>query len=175
MQFGDEKEPFEIPNNWKWVKLSNIYDIIMGQSPNGNCIVSSTTRNMEFHQGKVFFGDRVIQKSDVETTDVTKIAPPNSVLLCVRAPVGKVNITDRELCIGRGLCAVTSPYIPNMFTYFLLQSLEGVFCKKATGTTFKAITNEVILNQVIALPPLEEQNRIVAKLEQILPLISDLS
>lgn len=167
----DDEKLFDIPEGWKWVRLGDVYNLIMGQSPDGNS-VSESPDGMEFHQGKVFFGTDYIQKSSQTTSAPSKIAEPNSVLLCVRAPVGIVNITDRELCIGRGLCDVVPlGGMDEKFTLFWLRCFKDVFIKKATGTTFVAITGEVVKNQVIPLPPLAEQHRIVAKIEELLPLV----
>lgn len=163
--------PFDIPESWKHVKLGEVFCFEMGQSPDGNT-VSETGDGIEFHQGKVYFGKMELQLSPQKTTSPTKYAQPNSALLCVRAPVGKVNITKRKVCIGRGLCAVKPICgISVEFVYYWLATLENTFIKKATGTTFVAITGEVIKNQVIPLPPLTEQKRIVAKIEELLPLI----
>jgi len=167
---SDDEFLFDIPNTWKWVRLGDVFNLIMGQSPDGKS-VSENSDGMEFHQGKVYFGKDYIQKSPQTTTAPTKLAEPNSVLLCVRAPVGIVNITDRELCIGRGLCDVIPLAGMNeRFTLYLLRCFKDIFIKKATGTTFVAITGETVKNQVVPLPPLAEQDRIVAKLEEILPL-----
>lgn len=158
---------------WRFVRLEECASIIMGQSPKGEFINNSD--GMEFHQGKIFFGDKVIQDSKLRTSTAPKIAPADSVLLSVRAPVGKVNITDREICIGRGLTAIKGyDGIPNEFIYYLLQTLEQTFIAKSTGTTFKAITSATIHNQIIPLPSLEEQRRIVSRLDVILPLIAEL-
>ena len=169
----DDEKPFELPDGWEWVRLGNIFNIIMGQSPDGES-VSNQNNGIEFHQGKVFFSDKYIKKSDQYTTKPTKIAIKNSVLLCVRAPVGIVNITNREICIGRGLCAIeNNKHFSIFFTYYLLRSLEKDFVLKASGTTFIAITGDVIKKQIVPLPPLAEQKRIVEKLEEILPLIDE--
>lgn len=165
--------PYNLPQGWEWVRLGNIFNIIMGQSPDGES-VSNQNNGIEFHQGKVFFSDKYIKKSDQYTTKPTKIAIKNSVLLCVRAPVGIVNITNREICIGRGLCAIeNNKHISILFTYYLLKSLEKDFVLKASGTTFIAITGDVIKKQIVPLPPLAEQKRIVEKLEEILPLVDE--
>ena len=170
-EITDEEMPFDIPESWKWVRLGNIYNLIMGQSPDGNSVSESST-GMEFHQGKVFFGEDYIQVSNQTTNAPKKVAQANSVLLCVRAPVGIVNITDRELCIGRGLCDVIPlGQMDAKYVLYSLRSLKDTFIKKATGTTFVAITGEVVKNQTMPLPPLAEQKRIVAKIEKLLPLI----
>ncbi len=167
----DDELPFVIPESWEWVRLERIFVIEMGQSPAGNTVSRNCT-GTEFHQGKVFFGEKYIKASDQYTTSPTKFAPENSVLLCVRAPVGKVNITDRELCIGRGLCAIIPlAGMPLLFAYYLLATYENIFVKQATGTTFVAITAETVKKQLIPIPPLAEQRRIVDRLESLLPLV----
>ena len=163
--------PFGVPDSWKWVRLGQVFTTIMGQSPDGESVVEGQS-GIEFHQGKIYFSDVVIDKSPLSTKVPSKIAPANSLLLCVRAPVGKVNITDRDLCIGRGLSAlVCHGGISVIFAFYWLQSLENEFIKKSTGATFKAISADVINTQPIPLPPLAEQKRIVAKIEELLPLI----
>ena len=170
-EITEDEMPFDIPDSWKWVRIGDIYSLTMGQSPDGNS-VSKGLDGMEFHQGKVFFGKDYIQKSDQVTSQPSKIAEPNSVLLCVRAPVGIVNITDRELCIGRGLCAIKPlAGMTEKYALYSLRCLKEEFIKKATGTTFVAITGEVVKNQLIPLPPLAEQHRIVAKIEELLPFV----
>jgi len=166
--------PFELPKGWVWCRLGDACEIIMGQSPEGDS-VNISKDGMEFHQGKIFFTDEIIAKSNQTTNQIKKIAPENSVLLCVRAPVGKVNITDREICIGRGLCALkTDPFIGFKFLYYLIATLENSFISKAKGSTFTAISLDIIKNEIIALPPLSEQQAIVTKVETLLEKCSRL-
>ena len=170
-EITEDEIPFEIPESWKWVRVGQAFSTIMGQSPDGNSVVDGGT-GVEFHQGKIYFSKVIIDKSPQTTNAPTKIASANSLLLCVRAPVGKVNITDRELCIGRGLSAIICHAgVSITFAFYWIQTLESSFIKKSTGTTFKAISADIINNQVIPLPPLAEQKRIVAKIEELLPLI----
>ena len=169
----EDEIPFEIPENWCWCRLGEITEITMGQSPEG-INVGETVQGMEFHQGKIFFTDKIIGKSNQQTSEITKVAKENSILLCMRAPVGKINITDREICIGRGLSSIIPFFnVDTMFLYYLLETLESDFNKKATGSTFKAITGDIVRNQAIPLPPLAEQKRIVRALEAILPVIDE--
>ena len=163
----EDEIDYEIPKNWCLCKIKDVCSVIMGQSPEGEA-VSDDKNGMEFHQGKICFGKKYLEESSSFTKHITKIAPKDSVLLCVRAPVGIVNITEREICIGRGLCAVIPKYeINSDFWFYWLQSLQSDFEQKATGTTFRAISVDVIKNQIVTIPPHEEQNRIVNKINEL--------
>ena len=168
---SDGEVPFDIPDTWKWVHLGDITELIMGQSPKGENVFEGG-QGIEFHQGKIYFSDDYLLKSTQTTNAPTKIVEPNTVLLCVRAPVGTVNITPRKICIGRGLCGVR--VLGGMDSYFMLNWLRAIkdrFVKKATGTTFIAITGKVVEEELIPLPPLGEQKRIVAKIEELMPFV----
>lgn len=160
--------PFSIPSNWSWCNITDVCDIIMGSSPNGTSILPFG-QGIEFHQGKIHFTDKLIGISDKSTTVPTRIAPNNSVLLCVRAPVGEVNITDRELCIGRGLAAVHPlPFIECEFLFYWLINYKEYLNLQATGSTFVAITIDTVKGLKIPLPPLAEQKRIVSVINYLL-------
>lgn len=169
----EDEIPFKLPKGWCWTRYHNILEIIMGQSPDGNS-VSESNSGIEFHQGKIYFGSKYIGISSVRTSKPKKIAPANSVLLCVRAPVGISNIADREICIGRGLCAlITFGGISEEFIFYQSKTLETYYQSLSTGTTFKAINKDIVANTLIALPPLSEQKRIVNRTKEILPYIKD--
>lgn len=169
-EIGEDEIPFEIPESWCWCHLGEIFKVTMGQSPEGSN-VGEEKEGMEFHQGKIFFTDKYIATSNQKTSEITKIAEPGSILLCMRAPVGKVNITDRQICIGRGLSSIVPlGEIALEWAFHLFETLESDFIDKSTGSTFKAITGDVVKEQLIPLPPLEEQQEIVKKVEELLEL-----
>ena len=165
-----ENLPFEIPQNWEWARFQDVFEIVMGQSPNGEFI--SNDGEYEFHQGKTHFGNKMLLTSQVFTSYLTKLAQPNSLLMCVRAPVGDINITDREICIGRGLCALI-PFdkISVAFMYYWVSYFKDSFVSKATGTTFLAISGETIRNEHIPIPPLEEQKRVLYTINQLFNIL----
>lgn len=156
----------KLPEGWCECCFDDIFNIKMGQSPNGSSI--NHQQGVEFHQGKILFGDKYLKQSDMFTDAPTKLATANSLLLCVRAPVGVVNITQREICIGRGLCSLKPNAAINLnYAYHALTTYQSDFESKSTGSTFKAISGSIIRNEVFALPPLQEQHRIVSKIEEI--------
>lgn len=65
-EISEDEIPFDIPESWKWTRLGNIFNLIMGQSPDGKS-VSESPDGMEFHQGKVYFGEDYIGKSPQTT------------------------------------------------------------------------------------------------------------
>ena len=142
----------------------------MGQSPDGTSI--NDKEGMEFHQGKTCFGERYLKASPLFSNAPIRIAEANSVLLCVRAPVGYPNITEKTVCIGRGLCSlVVRENINHKFLYYTLLGKQSYFEKNATGSTFKAISSKVVVNTPISLPPKSVQLEIVSELDQINELI----
>ena len=147
-----------------------MFNIILGQSPDGNSV--NDKEGIEFHQGKVFFGSKYLLKSNQYTTNPSKLVQKNTVLLCVRAPVGIVNVTERDICIGRGLAGIANiSSISTDFIYYWLQAYKNEFISKATGTTFVSITGDVIQNQLIPLPPLSEQERIISAILKLTRMI----
>ena len=137
--------------------------------------VSESPTGIEFHQGKSFFTANWLAQSNKYTTSPSKIAPKNSILMSVRAPVGDVNLTNRTICIGRGLFGI----IPNsnvdlLYLYAVLRTKKQNLESLATGTTFKAITGKIVKDIWIPVPPLDEQRRIVSKLEKLLNNVNQL-
>ena len=178
-QFGNEQRiidniPFKIPDNWVWGRLEDIALLIMGQSPAGNS-VSEEECGIEFHQGKIYFSEKILLQSPQKTTEPTRIAPENSVLICVRAPVGTVNINPRKICIGRGLASATPlAEISTDFLFHLLNARKTALAEQATGSTFISVTGEQIKELLIPLPPLQEQKKIVSCITQYETILKSL-
>ena len=165
-----EEIPFIIPDSWVWSRLSGAVNIIMGQSPNGNDVfeANEVDNAYEFHQGKICFTDKYIAPAGKWCKEPSRIANIGSLLVCVRAPIGDVNITQRQIGIGRGLAAITGYNgIKSDFLFYWLLAHKKMLVDKGTGSTFKAITVEVLKNLIIPIPPLAEQQRIVTQIKTL--------
>ena len=170
-EITEDEIPFAIPENWKWVRLGEVILLNMGQSPNSEDVGND---GIEFHQGKIYFTDEIIGFSDKYCSKPKKISNANEILLSVRAPIGEVNLNNREICIGRGLASIKIINSEERYFFYLLFYCKKIFEKKSTGTTFKAISKDIIENLLIPLPPLAEQKRIVEKLDKLLADIEEL-
>ncbi len=160
-----ETEIGPVPEDWEVVRLGDVAEIIMGQSPPGSSY-NERGEGLPFLQGKAEFGS-LHPKHIKYTTAPMKIAPKNSVLLSVRAPVGDVNISEIEYCIGRGLSSLSLPTGSNIFLFYMLNHLEKELEKEGTGSTFKAITKSKLINLLLPLPPLPIQQKIAFILSAI--------
>ena len=85
---------------WKTVELKSIANVNMGQSPKSE-YYNENSEGYPFLQGNKTFGDKY-PTFELFTTDAKKIAKKDSVIMSVRAPVGDLNMSPKDLCIGRG-------------------------------------------------------------------------
>lgn len=143
------------------VKLAEIADIIMGQSPrseyyNSDCI------GLPFFQGSGEFG-RLYPKEDRYCSKPSRIAIEGDVLISVRAPVGDLNITKEECCIGRGLAAIR-PKNKSRYIYYLLKANQDRLQSFSSGTTYKSITKKVLHDFTINVPCDDYQRKIAQHL-----------
>lgn len=146
-------EPFggQMPEDWKEGVLSDIAAIIMGQSPSGESI-NNRQEGMIFYQGKTEFGERFPSIKNY-TSNITRIAPQNSILLSVRAPVGDVNITLNQCCIGRGIASINYKEGDNSYLYLLMKSKSDYFdIFDKGGTVFGSINKKGLEEMPIIIP-----------------------
>ena len=161
--FGD---PIKNDKDWKKVKLSDVAKIIMGQSPPSSSY-NEKGIGMPFYQGNVDFGEKY-PKIKKYTDKITKIANENTILMSVRAPVGELNVTKIECCIGRGVCSIKINGELNLeYLFYYLKNIMINIKKLEKGSTFKSINKKEIENIEVLLPPLELQNKFATKIEAI--------
>ena len=147
-------------------KLKECCTIIAGQSPESK-YYNSNGDGLPFFQGKADFGE-LYPSIRVYCSQPTKIAEKDDILLSVRASVGPTNLAPCKVCIGRGLTAIRpSEVLLTRYVLLFFRYFEAQLASKGTGTTFKAITQDVVKNLEIPIPPLPEQERIVARIEEL--------
>ncbi|MBD0261420.1 MAG: restriction endonuclease subunit S [Tolypothrix sp. Co-bin9] len=129
-----------IPEGWKVSTLADACNIVMGQSPKSE-FYNEEGQGLPFHQGVTNFGQRFpIDKT--YCTVFNRIAEAGDVLFSVRAPVGRINIANKRIIIGRGLCAIRHKGGKQAFIF---QQLKEKFQEEDSmggGTIFKSVTKE---------------------------------
>ena len=153
-------------------RLDELCNLNMGQSPD-SASYNDIGDGLPFFQGNADFG-ALHPTVRVWCNAPTKIAHVGDILISVRAPIGALNIADRECCIGRGLAALTvnESLCNRGFIWYAITNKVDELNSKGTGSTFKAISKNVLGETEIPLPPLNQQIQIAAVLDKLSALIS---
>lgn len=140
----------ETPEGWKVGTLDQLFQITMGTSPKGDTL-NQDANGIEFYQGSTDFG-KFYPKTRVYTTKPIKMVKSRDVLLSVRAPVGAMNLSQNDCCIGRGLAGIHYDISP-IFAWNKLKSMQNYFdIFNNNGTTFGSLTSEMLNKLVVIIP-----------------------
>lgn len=149
-------------------KLSDIAEITMGQSPRSE-YYNSNEEGMPFLQGNRTFGDKY-PNFDTYTTNPTKIANVNDVIMSVRAPVGDLNITPKKICLGRGVCSIHMKNGNQEFLYYLMKYYVKDILNRECGTVFGSVNKNDISSLIVKIPERFEEQK---KISSILSVLDD--
>lgn len=173
----DDEIPFDIPESWKWVKVGNVGSWSAGATPPrtnpayyGGSIPWLKTGDL--NDGFVKEVPEYITDLALEKTSV-RLNPIGSVLMAMYgATIGKLGILEIPVTTNQACCACI-PYagMYNKYLFYYLMSMRKTYIGMAEGGAQPNISKEKIVNSLIPLPPAEEQKRIVAKIEELLPYV----
>ena len=140
---------------WKEVRLGDIAQITMGQSPDSR-FYNERGEGLPLIQGNADIKDRKsIQR--IWTSSVTKACECNDIIMSVRAPVGEIAIATQKSCIGRGVCSITSTNVDAEYLFQLLLLLEDSWGNIEQGGTFTSINSQEIQKKKVFIPKQSEQ------------------
>lgn len=163
-----ESELGPVPEGWSSNKLGDICDLTLGQSPKSE-FYNEDGEGLPFHQGVTDFGDR-FPTTRVYCTIDKRVAEAGDILFSVRAPVGRINIADQKLVIGRGLHAIRHKEDQQEFLYYQLKDKFREEDTMGGGTIFKSVTKRDMLGIDLLVPP----KTLIAEFESIVQPISAL-
>ena len=180
----DEEIPFEVPTSWSWARLTHITYLIEDcphstAKDEGKGYPLVRTPNVGF--GHLLLNDvhRVSEK--VYNQRNTRAVPQKNDLIFAReAPAGNIAVINEEkVCLGQRtvlLRPITHCILPQYLAYYILApSSQQNLIEKSSGTTVAHVNLSDFRPYMIAVPPIEEQNRIVNKIMDLLPLIEKYS
>ncbi|MCY4339397.1 MAG: restriction endonuclease subunit S [Gammaproteobacteria bacterium] len=128
----------KIPEEWEVRKLSEVCNLVMGQSPKSE-FYNDVGEGLPFHQGVTDFGER-FPTVRLYCTMQNRLAEAGDILFSVRAPVGRINIAPTQMIIGRGLSAIRHSAGFQWFVFHLLREKFKEEDSMGGGTIFKAVT-----------------------------------
>lgn len=148
------------------VPLGEIGYIEMGQSPDSKYVIDDPFVGHPFLQGNAEFG-AVFPEPKYGCLRPAKLCKANDVLISVRAPVGAVNLADRDYCIGRGLAAIRVKDIKPSLVGEVIARQSSALRRLSQGTTFEAINKSDLLTLSLKLPPKDECKYVVEILDTL--------
>ncbi|MCA4792689.1 restriction endonuclease subunit S [Myroides odoratimimus] len=151
----------EFTDQWQEVKLGDVADIQMGQSPDSK-YYNENGEGMFLIQGNADIKNRVSHPR-FWTKVTTKECVEGDILMTVRAPVGSIAIAKHNACIGRGVCAIRTRECMSYLFYTLI-SLELSWKTLEQGSTFSSVNSKDIKELILKLPSLSEQEKIASVL-----------
>ena len=177
-EIAEDEVPFEIPEGWKWVRLSQIISVL-GDGIHGTPAFDEIG-DYYFVNGNNLAKGHIVFKADtkkVSFNEYEKHKKPldmNTILISINGTIGNYAfyagepiILGKSACYFSVLAGVNKEYICHLInTKFFMDYAV----KEATQTTIKNVSLKVMRMLPVPLPPIAEQKRIVARLEEILPL-----
>ena len=174
---AEDEVPFEIPESWKWVRLPAISASCLGKmldKQKNTGISMPYLRNVNVRWGSFDLSDLLEMKFE-DVNDERFLIRKNDLVMCEGGEPGRCAIWTAEQPIHfqkacHRLRFSQELHVPFFYFLFCLYAENGILKSLFTGTTIKHLTGQSLDKIVVPLPPLAEQKRIVAKLEELLPL-----
>lgn len=174
----DEEIPFDIPENWVWTRLDTISSITSGGTPartnpsfwGGNI---PWVKIGDIKEKYVFSSEEKITVKGLNSSSA-KVFPKNTILYTIFATIGTVGILGIEAATNQAVAGITfyGEYCLD-YMYYVLVGLKDILVSKGKGMAQMNINQTILKNTPIPLPPLAEQERIVAKIEELRPLVEE--
>lgn len=167
---------YKVPDNWCWTKLGKITSIIGGGTPsskineyydNGDIAWITPSDLSNYNNMYISKGKKMITKLGLMKSSA-KLLPKGTVCLSSRAPIGYVVIAKNELSTNQGFKSfLPSKVFKSEYLYWYLKSIKHILEAKASGTTFLELSAKKAGEVEIPLPPINEQQRIVNRIESL--------
>jgi len=168
-----DEQPYTIPSNWVWTRLGEVNEIITGNTPSKN--ESSFWENKDIFfvkpddlsQGRhLSFSKECIDKRAIKKV---RILPKNTTLICCIGSIGKVAYSEVESCSNQQINSLVAKEncICPLYNYYLVNSIffQSQMLENSSATTISILNKSTTEKLFFPLPPLNEQKRIVEKLD----------
>ena len=172
----DDEIPFELPNGWEWCRLGEVGDWGAGATPLrsnpkffGGHIPWLKTGELNYDV--IFETEECITKKALQECSLRLCSQGDVLIAMYGATIGKLGIAGIELTTNQACCACTPILFYNMFLFYYLMASKQVFVEQGEGGAQPNISRVKLVSHLFPLPPLVEPQRIVAKIEELMPLV----
>ena len=167
-----EEIPFEIPNNWIWARMGQVGDWGAGSTPQrgnqdyygGNILWLKTG---ELNNDIVYDTEEKITQRAFQDCSLRMNKIGDVLIAMYGATIGKLAIVGKELTTNQACCGCTPYVVYNWFLFYFLMASRDSFIKKGEGGAQPNISRVKLVEHLIPLPPLNEQKRIVKRIETL--------
>ena len=171
----DDEIPFEIPDSWEWVRMGTVFQHNTGKALNasnrsGELLQYITTSNMYWDRFELAnLKSMYFTESELDKCTITK----GDLLVCEGGDIGRSAIWNYDFDMRiqnhiHRLRAYTAVQVNFFYYIFYLYKHAGLIGGKGIG--IQGLSSRALHSILVPLPPLQEQNRIVDKLEELLPI-----
>jgi len=181
-EIGEEDAPFDLPRGMVWERLQSL-TFLLGDGLHGTPSYTPGT-SYYFINGNNLSNGRIDIKSNTKTVSLgemqkhRKCLSPNSVLVSINGTLGNVAFYNgEEIILGKSACYFNlTEYVSKYFVKIIIESeyFKKYALRKATGSTIKNLSLEAMNCFPVPLPPLAEQHRIVAKVDELMKICDKL-
>ena len=167
-----EQIPFEIPNSWTWARMGQIGDWGAGSTPQrsnqdyygGNILWLKTG---ELNNGVICDTEEKITQRAFQECSLRMNKIGDVLIAMYGATIGKLAIVGKELTTNQACCGCTPYVVYNWFLFYFLMASRDTFIKKGEGGAQPNISRVKLVEYLMPLPPLNEQKRIVERIETL--------
>ena len=178
----DDEIPFDIPDNWEWARFKEVFDIRDGTHDSPKSVIDGIPliTSKDFENGKINFKNaKLISKEDHKKIQLRSYVDTGDILYSmIGGNIGNMVIVNKDRDFSIKNVALfkyySKSYSNPKFLKIVLESITQDFKNQAIGGAQQFVSLTFIRNYLIPLPPLAEQQRIVEKIEQLLPEIKTL-
>ena len=172
----DEEIPFEVPKGWEWCRMGSIGEWGAGATP--------AKGNLDYYNGNILWlrtgelNNDVVYNTEIKITEKAlrecslRLNKIGDVMIAMYgATIGKVAIVGKEMTTNQACCACTPIGVFNWFLFYFLMASQIDFIKKGEGGAQPNISREKLIKHLMPVPPIEEQQRIVLRIREVLPYV----
>ena len=172
----DAEIPFEIPKGWEWCRMGSIGEWGAGATP--------AKGNLDYYNGNILWlrtgelNNDVVYDTEIKITEKAlrecslRLNKIGDVMIAMYgATIGKVAIAGKEMTTNQACCACTPIGVFNWFLFYFLMGSQLDFIKKGEGGAQPNISRGKLIKHLMPVPPIEEQQRIVLKIREVLPYV----